>query len=172
MVQDLNTLIRLNEWTVDERRRELGDVLSSLAELESGLHRLRDELASRRGELLGSTPCHRFMRRLNRARALTVDRDRGAARETYTRALSHLEEPPSELRIDPIHYAELILGHSLLLADQTEDPMAAQTAFAEIELVGVDRVSVFVRSVLDEARKLMTGSNVLGGRGSRAAGEP
>ena len=45
MAQDFNILIRLNEWTVDERRRELGDVLASLAELESGLRRLREELA-------------------------------------------------------------------------------------------------------------------------------
>jgi flagellar export protein FliJ len=44
MVKDLKTLIRLNEWTVDERRRELGDVLGSLESLENGLRRLRDEL--------------------------------------------------------------------------------------------------------------------------------
>ncbi len=54
MAQDLNTLIRLNEWTVDERRRELGDVLASLAELESGLHRLREELASEQGVVQAS----------------------------------------------------------------------------------------------------------------------
>ncbi|NQV84437.1 MAG: hypothetical protein HQ494_11520 [Rhodospirillales bacterium] len=45
MSKDLQTLIRLNEWTVDERRRELGDVLGSLESLESGLARLREELA-------------------------------------------------------------------------------------------------------------------------------
>lgn len=45
MAKDLQTLIRLNEWTVDERRRELGDVLASLNSLENGLHRLQDELA-------------------------------------------------------------------------------------------------------------------------------
>ena len=44
MAKDLHTLIRLNEWTVDERRRELGSVLQSLAELEDGLRRLREEL--------------------------------------------------------------------------------------------------------------------------------
>jgi len=46
MAKNLKTLIRLNEWTVDERRRELGDVLGSLESLENGLLRLRDELAS------------------------------------------------------------------------------------------------------------------------------
>jgi flagellar export protein FliJ len=44
MAKDLHTLIRLNEWTVDQRRRELGDVLGSLASLETGLVRLREEL--------------------------------------------------------------------------------------------------------------------------------
>lgn len=44
MAQDLHTLIRLNEWTVDERRRELGDVLNSLTSLEDGLERLRLEV--------------------------------------------------------------------------------------------------------------------------------
>lgn len=45
MGKDLHTLIRLNEWTVDQRRRELGDVLASLDSLETGLERLREELA-------------------------------------------------------------------------------------------------------------------------------
>ena len=54
MAQDLNTLIRLNEWTIDERRRELGDVLASLAELESGLLRLREELAREQGVVQAS----------------------------------------------------------------------------------------------------------------------
>ena len=44
MAKNLNTLIRLNEWNVDERRRELGDVLRALAELETGLERLRQEV--------------------------------------------------------------------------------------------------------------------------------
>ena len=44
MVKDLHTLIRLNEWSVDQRRRELGDVLGTLADLESSLHRLGEEL--------------------------------------------------------------------------------------------------------------------------------
>jgi len=54
MAKDLNTLIRLNEWTVDERRRELGEVLSSLAELEDGLERLRQEIASEQQAVLSS----------------------------------------------------------------------------------------------------------------------
>jgi len=44
MTNDPHTLIRLNEWTVDQRRRDLGEVLASLASLEAGLKRLREEL--------------------------------------------------------------------------------------------------------------------------------
>jgi len=44
MARNLDTLIRLNEWSVDERRRELGQVLRALAELEDGLERLRQEV--------------------------------------------------------------------------------------------------------------------------------
>ena len=54
MAKDLNTLIRLNEWTVDERRRELGDVLASLADLEDGLERLRQELIREQQAVLSS----------------------------------------------------------------------------------------------------------------------
>jgi len=46
MAKNLDTLIRLNEWTVDERRRELGDVLRALAGLEDGLERLRREVVN------------------------------------------------------------------------------------------------------------------------------
>ncbi len=44
MAKDLNSLIRLNKWMVDERRRELSDVLSSLQSLEEGLEELEKEL--------------------------------------------------------------------------------------------------------------------------------
>ncbi len=44
MAKDLHTLIRFNEWSVDQRRRDLGEVLGPLADLESSLHRLGEEL--------------------------------------------------------------------------------------------------------------------------------
>ncbi len=44
MAKDLHTLIRFNEWSVDQRRRDLGEVLGALADLESSLHRLGEEL--------------------------------------------------------------------------------------------------------------------------------
>lgn len=46
MFKNLNTLIRLNEWNVDERRRELGALLKSITEFENGLERLREEVVN------------------------------------------------------------------------------------------------------------------------------
>jgi flagellar export protein FliJ len=54
MVKDLHTLIRLNEWSVDQRRRDLGEVLGSLADLESSLHRLGEELVREQRAVLAS----------------------------------------------------------------------------------------------------------------------
>jgi len=55
MARNLLTLIRLNEWTVDERRRELSDVLNSLAVLEESLERLRTEVL-REQEFVKNSP--------------------------------------------------------------------------------------------------------------------
>ncbi|MGH6660693.1 MAG: hypothetical protein ACREB6_04090, partial [Rhodospirillales bacterium] len=54
MAKNLDTLIRLNEWTVDERRRELGQVLRTLAELEDGLERLRQEVVKEQNAVMAS----------------------------------------------------------------------------------------------------------------------
>lgn len=54
MAKNLNTLIRLNEWTVDERRRELGQVLRALVELEDGLERLRQEVVKEQNAVMAS----------------------------------------------------------------------------------------------------------------------
>ena len=54
MAKNLNTLIRLNEWTVDERRRELGQVLRALVELEAGLERLRQEVVNEQNAAMAS----------------------------------------------------------------------------------------------------------------------
>jgi len=44
MAKGLKTLIRLSEWTVDEKRRELGIKLENLATLEDNLDALGKEL--------------------------------------------------------------------------------------------------------------------------------
>ena len=54
MAKDLHTLIRFNEWSVDQRRRDLGEVLGSLADLESSLHRLGEELVREQRAVLAS----------------------------------------------------------------------------------------------------------------------
>ena len=43
MAKNLKTLIRLHEWTVDQRRRDLGEMIAALTTLEAGLERLRRE---------------------------------------------------------------------------------------------------------------------------------
>ena len=54
MANDLHTLIRFNEWSVDQRRRELGEVLGTLSDLESSLHRLGEELVREQRAVLAS----------------------------------------------------------------------------------------------------------------------
>lgn len=54
MAKGLKNLIRLHEWTVDERRRELGIHLRKLGELEQRVRDMEDEL-KREQALAGST---------------------------------------------------------------------------------------------------------------------
>lgn len=44
MAKGLKSVIRLNEWTVDQKRRELGEKLAQIAELEDGQEALEAEL--------------------------------------------------------------------------------------------------------------------------------
>ena len=44
MAKGLKSVIRLNEWKVDQKRRELGERLSQVAALEDGLEALEAEL--------------------------------------------------------------------------------------------------------------------------------
>ncbi len=46
MVKDLHSLIRLQGWRVDEKRRTLGEVLRILESLEARMKQLHEELAS------------------------------------------------------------------------------------------------------------------------------
>ena len=55
MAKGLKTLIRLSEWTVDEKRRELGVKLDALATLEDALDALGKELL-REQALAASSP--------------------------------------------------------------------------------------------------------------------
>lgn len=102
MAQDFTTLIRLNEWTVDERRRELGDVLASLAELESGLQRLREELTKEQ-DVVQASPEEAGFFYGNYAQAVIERRHRlnaGISRmeEEVTQARDKLNEAYRELK--------------------------------------------------------------------------
>lgn len=55
MKKSLRSLIRLYEWHLDERRRELADLLRVLGELEARVDRLRGELKAEQG-IAGASP--------------------------------------------------------------------------------------------------------------------
>ncbi len=49
MAGNLNSLIRLDEWRVDEKRRALGDLLGVVADLEQQARRLEEDLKTEQG---------------------------------------------------------------------------------------------------------------------------
>jgi len=91
MARDLHTLIRLNEWTVDQRRRALGDVLASLASLETGLERLREELIKEQ-TIVRSSPEEAGFFYGNYATAVII------RREDLNQGILRMEEQVAEAR--------------------------------------------------------------------------
>ena len=91
MAKDLHTLIRLNEWTVDQRRRGLGDVLASLANLETGLERLREELIKEQ-TIVRSSPEEAGVFYGNYAAAVII------RREDLNQGILRMEEQVAEAR--------------------------------------------------------------------------
>ena len=91
MARDLHTLIRLNEWTVDQRRRALGDVLASLASLETGLERLREELIKEQ-TIVRSSPEEAGFFYGNYAAAVII------RREDLNQGIFRMEEQVAEAR--------------------------------------------------------------------------
>ena len=91
MARDLHTLIRLNEWTVDQRRRALGDVLASLASLETGLERLREELIKEQ-TIVRSSPEEAGFSYGNYATAVII------RREDLNQGILRMEEQVAEAR--------------------------------------------------------------------------
>ena len=49
MPKGLHTLIRINKWEVDQRRRELGNLLGALAALEGNLRGMEEEVIREQG---------------------------------------------------------------------------------------------------------------------------
>ena len=91
MARDLHTLIRLNEWTVDQRRRALGDVLASLASLETGLEQLREELIKEQ-TIVRSSPEEAGLFYGNYAAAVII------RREALNQEIFRMEEQVAEAR--------------------------------------------------------------------------
>ena len=91
MARDLHTLIRLNEWTVDQRRRALGDVLASLASLETGLEQLREELIKEQ-TIVRSSPEEAGFFYGNYATAVII------RREDLNQGILRMEEQVAEAR--------------------------------------------------------------------------
>ena len=91
MARDLHTLIRLNEWTVDQRRRALGDVLASLASLETGLEQLREELIKEQ-TIVRSSPEEAGFFYGNYATAVII------RREDLNQGIIRMEEQVAEAR--------------------------------------------------------------------------
>ena len=91
MARDLHTLIRLNEWTVDQRRRALGDVLASLTSLETSLERLREELIKEQ-TIVRSSPEEAGFFYGNYAAAVII------RREDLNQGILRMEEQVAEAR--------------------------------------------------------------------------
>ena len=107
MAGNLNSLIRLHEWRVDEKRRALGDLLGLVADLEHQARRLEEDLKKEQGVARASpgeagylygnlAVCHAHAVILHRARiAQSVAATEGkivAAREVLNDAYRNLKK--------------------------------------------------------------------------------
>ncbi len=75
MTGNLNSLIRLHEWRVDEKRRTLGDLLRVVGDLETRARRLEEDLANEQGVARASPDEAGFMYG-NYAHAVILHRER------------------------------------------------------------------------------------------------
>ncbi len=75
MTGNLNSLIRLHEWRVDEKRRTLGDLLRVVGDLETRARRLEEDLANEQGVARASPDEAGFMYG-HYARAVILQRER------------------------------------------------------------------------------------------------
>ena len=75
MAGNLNSLIRLHKWRVDERRRALGDLLGLVADLEQRARRLEEDLKKEQG-VARASPGEAGYLYGNYANAVILHRDR------------------------------------------------------------------------------------------------
>lgn len=99
MAKNLHALIRLNEWSVDERRRELSNVLGALESLENGLYQLSLELESEQ-KAAQSSPNEAGLLYGNYAASITQQRN------NLNFSIVQMEEKVAEarIRLDEAYY--------------------------------------------------------------------
>ena len=75
MAGNLNSLIRLHKWRVDEKRRALGDLLGVVADLERQARRLEDDLKNEQ-DVARASPNEAAYMYGNYAHAVILHRER------------------------------------------------------------------------------------------------
>lgn len=103
MAKNLNALIRLHQWVVDEKRRKLGDLLRMLTELEDRALRLEQEVVEEQaaatrapdtaGLLYGNYARQVIDRRERLAKSISsMEQEIAAAREEVNEAYRELKK--------------------------------------------------------------------------------
>jgi len=96
MAKDLQNLIRINEWEVDEKRRKLGELLRLMANLEAQAVALEEELA-REQQQAGNAPVEAGL--LYGAYAEAVIERRERIKESIDKMEAAIVEAREELRL-------------------------------------------------------------------------
>ncbi|MEQ8664808.1 MAG: flagellar export protein FliJ [Rhodospirillales bacterium] len=132
MPKDLQNLIRLNEWEVDEKRRKLGELLRLMANLEAQAKALEEELV-REQHKAGENPVEGGL--LYGAYAETVIERRERIKDSIEKMEEAITEAREELRVA---YLEL---KKYEIAQENRDKKMAREA-ARRETMEYDEVGL------------------------------
>ena len=132
MAKDLQNLIRINEWEVDEKRRKLGELLRLMANLEAQAQALEEELVREQREA-GDKPVEAGL--LYGAYAESVIERRERIRESIEKMEQAIAEAREELRVA---YLEL---KKFEVAQENRDKKLAKEA-ARRETIEYDEVAI------------------------------
>lgn len=132
MPKDLQNLIRLNEWEVDEKRRKLGELLRLMANLEAQAKALEEEL-TREQRQAGDNPVEGGL--LYGAYAENVIERRERIKESIDKMEEAISEAREELRVA---YLEL---KKYEVAQENRDKKMAREA-ARRETIEYDEIGI------------------------------
>jgi len=132
MVKDLQNLIRINEWEVDEKRRKLGELLRLMANLEAQAKALEEELVREQQEA-GGSPVEAGL--LYGAYAESVIERRERIKESMDKMEAAIADAREELRVA---YLEL---KKFEVAQENRDRKLAKEA-ARRETIEYDEVGI------------------------------